>query len=274
MTSENTEITCGGCGITYETRIRGNTSRHACGHEQYVWKNPADAEKPAQEITCAGCGKTWESRAKTGVTIRCPHCKKTRKMPAISLTAPAEPRTAAPAPMPAPVRPLPVVARPTSEPVRPPKVNPPPAPVPVRPTPTVAPPTVRQPAPAPALPIGTGPGMALAIGALFGAVFPPKHTPSIFDKIATDGVESRPPRSGPVVVDQAATDRALASLMLTREPDWPAGSCSLGSCGMPVRHRVTWGPTARLDVCDQHRARIIAAARRLQRTEPTITALP
>lgn len=282
MTSENFKITCGGCGETYETRIRGNTSRHACGHEQYVWKNPALKDAPAQTLDCAACGHKWETRAKAGNVTRCPSCKHARRVP----TPPAAPEPvpvvsvpppAVSAPAPALVRPVPVDVRPPTEPVRPPAMPAPIVSAPARPAPVTLPATGR-----PALPpadssgwLGQVANMLARISSPAGTVWPAGWLPdaSVLDR-AAGGVESRPPRpTAPLPIDPAAVDRALASFMLTREPDWPAGSCPLGSCGELVTTRLDFGPTARLDVCDRHAARVAAAAVRLDRTAPIASAI-
>lgn len=267
-------VVCGGCGETYETRVRGNTSRHACGHAQYIPKTGDETADASQNLECAGCGHHWETRAKPGNTTRCPECKRARRVPA------TPPATSAPPPV--VTEPRPVAVRPAPEPVRAPpetvRVPEPAAPVPparARRDPFRLDVTER---PAPTAPAGVP--WASRIAALLstlagGPVRPDAATPDeahrVFAAVAADGVVSRPGR--PVEVDPAAVDRALASIMLARGPAGP-GECPIGSCRFPIAVRLVWGPSARADVCADHARRVAAAADRLNRTPPDQIAIP
>lgn len=275
--NEETSHRCKKCRTDFMTTVHGNTTRcPGCGSAQYIPRAPgADISRPTVELTCSKCAHVWPSTAAAGSTVRCPECHHAKRVPtagartvAAPSSVPAERPSVPVRPMPTPVRAAFVSAPPPAAPVR---VEPPEPPV-------IAPAAPRTEQTRPPMLAGW-PGLAEAMSAVFGmggaSRLPPADAVTVFDRIAVNGVESRPARArGPLPVDTAAVDRALASLMLTRGPDWPAGSCPLGSCGELVDVRVVWGPDARLDVCDRHASRITAAAIRLARPAPTLTAVP
>jgi hypothetical protein len=287
-----------GCGQSFTTKISGNTTRHACGHTQYV---PAENNEPRStiELVCMACGHEWTSKAKPGATVRCPRidasgakCGHARRVPAAT-----ERRSAAPVAPPVPLVEPAQAARPAPAAVRPPTGTPNPAPA--GPAPRSAPAPARPIVPpVPAAPArrteqhrpaaaGAGPWAALRAG-IPGLTAPvARREPNAWETVLTAAAgalfagralagSTAAAGAGPAAVlpvDPAAVDRALAALILTRDHSAPAGACPVGSCGAPAAVRVQWAPAVRLDVCDRHAERIRAAADRLGRTVPGMARL-
>jgi len=243
-------IICRGCNARFRTRVRGgNTRCKSCGRQRYVRKDqipewtPEGESADARRLVCRHCRHAWKTHARSGQTLRCPACRKPKRVP----VAPEDrkPRTYRPAPArPRPARPAPVSSGPTPAPgivlsglldmmrsripapARSTSSTPAPAARPetgpARPTPAPRPAPATRPArPAPGEHPWEAPGYRLAVG----------------------------PRTG-----QALARLDLGSLA----PGVRPGSCSLMDmrlsrpCNGPATQRAVWSPLAYAPVCDGH----------------------
>lgn len=85
------QLVCAGCGGTYATRQRGNTTKHrACGLSRYVpfgqpWEGPPPSNRahrdPGVWLECGHCLTLWEARAQPRAVVRCPECKRSKRVP-------------------------------------------------------------------------------------------------------------------------------------------------------------------------------------------------
>lgn len=82
------------CGGVFSTRQRGNTTKHrACGTARYVpfgqtWEGPPPRNRtsvvdPGAWLLCGHCRPEtfWEARARPGSVVKCPECKRPKRVP-------------------------------------------------------------------------------------------------------------------------------------------------------------------------------------------------
>jgi DNA-directed RNA polymerase subunit RPC12/RpoP len=106
--SVSLQLVCRGCGKSFRTTLRGNTTRcphcHAPRHVpiNQDWEGskaspassaPALSRDPV-EVACGFCGHTWQSWAASGQSVRCPKCHHSRRVPARSKARQAPTRQA------------------------------------------------------------------------------------------------------------------------------------------------------------------------------------
>jgi Zn finger protein HypA/HybF involved in hydrogenase expression len=243
-------IRCRGCAHRFRTRVRGSKTRcPQCGRQRYVRMEQApewipDGEGPGRWLECRHCRYEWTSRAEAGQSLRCPRCRRSRRVP---IDADAAPISRAPVPRMQQVRPLapwgslrpllpagwPVL----TPPARLPAPSPPPAPA-------------RRPASRPAL-----------------VPAPPRPRPA----------PSPPPPVGSPWAIGPGTDRALAALGLGRTVQAPPGMCVMWdgrlemACPSPGARRAVLSSSAFLPVCDGH---AYALERRAQERGRSVALLP
>jgi Zn finger protein HypA/HybF involved in hydrogenase expression len=90
------QVVCVGCGKTFRSTLRRNTTRCPhCGEPRYipslpVWEGSGSNSKAANhpalgrdpvEVHCQ-CGHSWLSRAASSQSVRCPKCHHSRRVPA------------------------------------------------------------------------------------------------------------------------------------------------------------------------------------------------
>lgn len=200
--SARTKITCQKCGRTIHTRQSANVTRcpvarGGCGATVYA---PARPVRSLAVVSCLHCPAVWETRSKAGNMVRCPDCRKPRRVPAGIRSQPVDYYQAPPPPR----RRAPRSSPPPRSVWSPPPAPPPPAPSMARPAPTWEPedewepqaperppvaPRRRPAAPARTFTRPTGPlGLAAVLGAALGVKLPaPSPAPAT--------VQSSPARS-------------------------------------------------------------------------------
>lgn len=283
------QIVCRGCGGAYRTRARtapdgsgGKTRCPGCGRQRRVsryqeWEGPG-APSPAHGAVlarspvgcrCRRCGHEWESRARDGVSIHCPRCRVSLRVPArgaVGATSGSlSGRRAVP---PAPVRGAGGVssARDDSWPV----VSPPPVPASPGPRATRST-TLPGAVPAVGIPGFLGDVLRMMAPARPAPAGPPSSAaPSRPRPTAPPApVAPRAPEGSPWVIGPR-TGAVLARYGLPAPAVVPAGQCAghtmlsgmpPAPCGGAATHVVSLGAGASFPVCPSHAHALIARHR-------------